>query len=247
MCQPNRHWTDTNWGQISSPVRLCVQSYVHTSASTLPCRMLKLQYSVGFLPSPLMTPLECWMITEQKEWQCKIIVSKSSSVCLHLQLSSYAFAVSCAGFVNTYAGPIALGNIQWKVRVGIIFCPPGFLRTNPFPSWVSVLYRLCWLGSPWMCGYLVLCHRDQGPNAVSDPGVVPSIVLTPKFFKRGVGWNIWGRTYFFFNRSAFIYGLFWHRILTRSERPSRNKRLLSSRDLAQPTFKQYLAVFELLE
>lgn len=38
-----------------------------------------------------------------------------------------------------------------------------------------------------MCGYLVLCHRDQGPNAVSDPGVVPSIVLTPKIFKRGVG------------------------------------------------------------
>jgi len=30
-------------------------------------------------------------------------------------LRRYAFAVSCASFVNTYAGPIALGKITWKV------------------------------------------------------------------------------------------------------------------------------------
>jgi hypothetical protein len=27
----------------------------------------------------------------------------------------YALAVSCASFLNTYAGPIALGKITWKV------------------------------------------------------------------------------------------------------------------------------------
>ena len=32
-------------------------------------------------------------------------------------LHSYSLAVSCASFVNTYAGPIALERIKWKVRL----------------------------------------------------------------------------------------------------------------------------------
>lgn len=32
-------------------------------------------------------------------------------------MALYAFAVSCASFVNTYAGPIALGRITWKYYI----------------------------------------------------------------------------------------------------------------------------------
>ncbi|KAF8165590.1 general substrate transporter [Crassisporium funariophilum] len=32
-------------------------------------------------------------------------------------MAMYAFAVSCASFVNTYAGPIALGKIQWRYYI----------------------------------------------------------------------------------------------------------------------------------
>ncbi|KAF9455932.1 general substrate transporter [Collybia nuda] len=60
----------------------------------------------GFVYSLTYTPLQALYPAECLNYNTR---AKGMAV--------YAFAVSCASFVNTYAGPIALGNIQWRYYI----------------------------------------------------------------------------------------------------------------------------------
>ncbi|KXN92315.1 Lactose permease [Leucoagaricus sp. SymC.cos] len=60
----------------------------------------------GFVFSLGYTPLQAVYPTEVLEYN-----TRAKGMALN------AFAVSCAGFVNVYAGPIALGRIQWKYYI----------------------------------------------------------------------------------------------------------------------------------
>lgn len=60
----------------------------------------------GFVYSLTYTPLQALYPSE-----CLAYNSRAKGMAM------YSFAVSCAGFVNTYAGPIALNNIQWKYYI----------------------------------------------------------------------------------------------------------------------------------
>jgi hypothetical protein len=92
-------------------------------------------YSLTYTPLQALYPAECLDYNTRSVWpfldwqnsslihsQCKGhgIVRQLYVLWLKLnvlQNSSYALAVSCASFVNTYAGPIALKNITWHVSV----------------------------------------------------------------------------------------------------------------------------------
>ncbi|KAF9057903.1 general substrate transporter [Panaeolus papilionaceus] len=59
-------------------------------------------YSVTYTPLQALYPAECLAYNTRSVWiPCRI----------------YALAVSCASFVNTYAGPIALEKITWKYYI----------------------------------------------------------------------------------------------------------------------------------
>ncbi|KAF8897789.1 general substrate transporter [Infundibulicybe gibba] len=60
----------------------------------------------GFVYSLTYTPLQALYPAECLDFNTR---AKGMAV--------YAFAVSCASFVNTYAGPIALGKIQWRYYI----------------------------------------------------------------------------------------------------------------------------------
>ncbi|KAG6854345.1 hypothetical protein C0991_007850 [Blastosporella zonata] len=60
----------------------------------------------GFVYSLAYTPLQALYPAECLEYN-----TRAKGMAL------YAFAVSCASFVNTYAGPIALGRITWKYYI----------------------------------------------------------------------------------------------------------------------------------
>ncbi|TFK43784.1 general substrate transporter [Crucibulum laeve] len=60
----------------------------------------------GFVYSLTYTPLQALYPAECLDYNTR---AKGMAV--------YAFAVSCASFVNTYAGPIALGRIQWRYYI----------------------------------------------------------------------------------------------------------------------------------
>ncbi|KAF8663434.1 hypothetical protein AX16_001004 [Volvariella volvacea WC 439] len=60
----------------------------------------------GFVYSLTYTPLQAIYPTECLDYNTR---AKGMAI--------YALAVSCASFVNTYAGPIALGTIQWKYYI----------------------------------------------------------------------------------------------------------------------------------
>ncbi|KAF9006626.1 general substrate transporter [Cyathus striatus] len=60
----------------------------------------------GFVYSLTYTPLQALYPAECLQYNTR---AKGMAV--------YAFAVNCASFVNTYAGPIALGRIQWKYYI----------------------------------------------------------------------------------------------------------------------------------
>ncbi|KAG6850900.1 hypothetical protein H0H93_006726 [Arthromyces matolae] len=60
----------------------------------------------GFVYSLTYTPLQALYPAECLEYN-----TRAKGMAL------YAFAVSCASFVNTYAGPIALGRITWKYYI----------------------------------------------------------------------------------------------------------------------------------
>lgn len=60
----------------------------------------------GFFYSLAYTPLQALYPSE-----CLSYETRAKGMAL------YAFAVSCASFLNTYAGPIALGNITWRYYI----------------------------------------------------------------------------------------------------------------------------------
>jgi len=60
----------------------------------------------GFVYSMAYTPLQALYPAECLDYNTR---AKGMAV--------YAFAVNCASFVNTYAGPIALQRIQWKYYI----------------------------------------------------------------------------------------------------------------------------------
>lgn len=57
-------------------------------------------YSLAYTPLQALYPAECLDYNTRAKG-----------------MAFYAFAVSCASFVNTYAGPIALQNITWKYYI----------------------------------------------------------------------------------------------------------------------------------
>jgi len=100
------------WGTLGSAVTLaivtaCTAKFGTNSANVQGANAaIAFIFLFGFVYSLAYTPLQALYPTECLEYNTR---AKGMAV--------YAFAVSCASFVNTYAGPIALGRIQWKYYI----------------------------------------------------------------------------------------------------------------------------------
>lgn len=100
------------WGTLASAAMLaivtgCTAKFGNTGANPTGANTaIAFIFLFGFVYSLTYTPLQALYPAECLEYNTR---AKGMAI--------YAFAVSCASFVNTYAGPIALGKITWKYYI----------------------------------------------------------------------------------------------------------------------------------
>ncbi|GLB34073.1 putative major facilitator superfamily sugar transporter (TC 2.A.1.1) family protein [Lyophyllum shimeji] len=100
------------WGTLASAGMLaivtgCTAKFGNTGANPTGANTaIAFIFLFGFVYSLTYTPLQALYPAECLEYNTR---AKGMAV--------YAFAVSCASFVNTYAGPIALGRITWRYYI----------------------------------------------------------------------------------------------------------------------------------
>ncbi|KAG6910991.1 hypothetical protein DXG01_006045 [Tephrocybe rancida] len=100
------------WGTLCCSAMLaivtgCTAKFGNTGANVTGANTaIAFIFLFGFVYSLTYTPLQALYPAECLEYN-----TRAKGMAL------YAFAVSCASFVNTYAGPIALGKITWKYYI----------------------------------------------------------------------------------------------------------------------------------
>ncbi len=99
-----------------SSIWLRVQPDVYAITSSVSLRMSRIQLSVSIrLIKQSSSMLTRFSLSRAKGMAMSVFLLNLFYELVTTRALRYSFAVSCAGFVNTYAGPIALNNIQWKV------------------------------------------------------------------------------------------------------------------------------------
>jgi hypothetical protein len=78
-------------------------------------------YSIAYTPLQALYPVECLSYSARYvPLNRRGVQTKQENRAKGMAM--YSFAVSCASFLNTYAGPIALQKITWRVSCPLFLC-----------------------------------------------------------------------------------------------------------------------------